>query len=134
MSTEEQEEEDEETKSESSIVVSSLGTIASTGTRLQIGLLIGTSIPIAITTGKKQKVIDFDDDYDTDIMSSDSYVKMIPAIKSGITAAEFAVKEVALKSVLAIRNCSEFFKESKHKSLPGQEDGGMNEDEEKQRW
>jgi hypothetical protein len=129
MSTEEEGEE-AKSESESSIVLSSLGTAASTGLQIGLpivtpGLPIGTPIPTAITTGKT-KVIDFDD---YNIMSSDSYMKMIPTVKSGITAAEFAVKEVALKSVLAIRNCSEFYKESKHKSLPGREDGGTNDDE-----
>jgi hypothetical protein len=62
-------------------------------------------------------------------MSSDSYIKSIPTIKAGITAAEFAVKEVALKSVLAIRNCSEFYAEKKHKSLPTKEDIGTTDEE-----
>jgi hypothetical protein len=44
-------------------------------------------------------------------------VKSIPTIKAGIIAAEFAVKEVALKSVLAIRNCSEFYKEKKQQMI-----------------
>jgi hypothetical protein len=108
MSTEEtregelKEEEEEEAKSESSIVLSSLGAVASTRTRLQIGLPtgirlqiglpivtpglpIGIPIPATITT-TKVKDIDFDN-YDIDIMSSDSYIKSIPNIKSGITAA-----------------------------------------------
>ena len=53
-----------------------------------------------------------------------------PTIKLGITAAEFAVKEVVLKSVLAIWNCSEFYSESKHTSLPSTEDGGTSDEEE----
>ena len=52
-----------------------------------------------------------------------------PTIKLGITAAEFAVKEVVLKSVLAIWNCSEFYSESKHTSLPSTEDGGTSDEE-----
>jgi hypothetical protein len=95
--------------------------------------VVESPIPLAITTievvtTKKKITIEFDD-YDTDIMSSDSYIKNIPTIKAGITAAEFAVKEVALKSVLAIRNCSEFYSETKHTSLPGKEDGGTTDDE-----
>jgi hypothetical protein len=34
-----------------------------------------------------------------------------------------------LKSVLAIRNCSEFYAENKHKSLPGTEKGGTTDNE-----
>jgi hypothetical protein len=101
MSTEETGGEEEE-KGESSIALSSLGTVDSIGTRLRIGLPIVTpGLPIgnilipAIVTTTKVKDIDFDN-YDTDIMSSDSYIKSIPTIKAGITAAEFAVKEVAL--------------------------------------
>jgi hypothetical protein len=45
------------------------------------------------------------------------------------TAAEFAVKEVALKSVLAIRNCYEFYAEKKHQSLPRRESGGTTDEE-----
>ena len=48
-----------------------------------------------VTTTTKTKVIGFDD-YNTDIRSSDSYI----TIEAGITAVEFAGKEVALKSVL----------------------------------
>lgn len=66
----------------------------------------------------KTKVVGFDKHNIEDIMSSDSYIKNIPAIKAGITAAEFVVKEVALKSVLAIKNYSVFYSETKHKSLP----------------
>ncbi|MGK3755175.1 MAG: hypothetical protein ACI8RD_007484 [Bacillariaceae sp.] len=136
MSTEERREEEtkegEEAKSESSIVVSSLEEEAITAglqTRLPAELPIPPAItPTVITTTAKAKAINFDD-YDTDIMSSDSYIKSIPTIKSGITAAEFAVKEVALKSVLAIRNCSEFYMEKKHKSLSATEDGGAIDDE-----
>jgi hypothetical protein len=119
MSTEEEGKEEEETKSELSIIVSSAGTGASA--EIQEGLPIG--IPTAILIKK------IDEDNDFDIMSSDSYIKSIPTIKAGITAAEFAVKEVALKSVLAIRNCSEFYKEKKHVSLPGTEDGGTTYDQ-----
>ena len=50
-------------------------------------------------------------------MSSEGYVEYIPTVKAGITAAEFAVKEEVLKNVLVIRNCSEFYSESKHTSL-----------------
>ena len=65
-----------------------------------------------VTTITKTKVIGFDD-YNTDIRSSDSYI----TIEAGITAVKFAGKEVALKSVLAIRNYFEFYSETEHKSL-----------------
>jgi hypothetical protein len=123
MLTEEREREEEITEgegSESSIIVSSLEE-EKEETRLPT-----VESPIQPTI--KTKGTEFDD-YNTDIMSSDSYIKSIPTIKAGITAAEFAVKEVALKSVLAIRNCSEFYAEQKHKSLPAKEDGGTNDDE-----
>ena len=93
----------------------------------QIELPAGLSIPPAITT-TKTKVIGFGDYDIEDIMSSDSYSKNIPTIKAGITAVEFVVKEIALKSVLAIRNYFEFYSETKHKSLyQEKEDGGTTE-------
>ena len=70
-----------------------------------------------VTTTTKTKVIGFGDYDIEDTMSSDSYIKNIPTIKAGITAAEFFVEEVALKGVLAIRNYLEFYSEIKHKSL-----------------
>jgi hypothetical protein len=85
-----------------------------------------SAIPPTITTKEITKEFD---NYDIDIMSSDSYIKSIPTIKAGITPADFVVKEVALKSVLAIQSCSEFYSETKHASLPGKEDGGTTEDE-----
>ena len=75
-----------------------------------------------VTTTTKTKVIGFDD-YNTDIRSSDSSI----TIEAGITAVEFAGKEVALKSVLKL--FSEFYSETKHKSLPGKEGGGTTVDE-----
>ena len=82
----------------------------------QTALPIEIPIQPAITTTKR-KVIGFGNYDIEDIMSSDSYIKNIPTIKAGITAAEFFVKEVALKSVLAIGNYLEFYSETKHKSL-----------------
>ena len=62
-------------------------------------------------------------------MSSEGYVEYIPTVKAGITAAEFAVKEEVLKNVLVIRNCSEFYSESKHTSLPSKAHGGTSDEE-----
>ena len=62
-------------------------------------------------------------------MSSEGYVEYIPTVKAGITAAEFAVKEEVLKNVLVIRNCSEFYSESKHTSLPSKANGGTSDEE-----
>jgi hypothetical protein len=90
MSTEEREREEEITEgegSESGIIVSSLEE-EKEETRLPT-----VESPIQPTI--KTKGTEFDD-YNTDIMSSDSYIKSIPTIKAGITAAEFAVKEEAL--------------------------------------
>ena len=62
-------------------------------------------------------------------MSSEGYVEYIPTVKAGVTAAEFAVKEEVLKNVLVIRNCSEFYSESKHTSLPSKANGGTSDEE-----
>ena len=111
----EEEEKSDALSTQESIVLSSTSSIATPRT-----LIPPTPIGIPAVVIIGQKIVDDD----SDIMSSDSYIKQIPTIKAGITAAEFAVKEVALKSVLAIRNCSEFYSEHKHASLPTTEGGG----------
>ena len=60
---------------------------------------------------------------------SEGYTKNIPTIKAGISVVEFAVKEVSLKSVSAIKNCLEFYSETKHASLPSKEGSGMSDEE-----
>ena len=60
-----------------------------------------------------------DEDYDFCSMTDNSYTKMgIPSIKAGISAADFALKEVSLMSAFCLKNCEEFYDEAKQASLP----------------
>jgi hypothetical protein len=89
-------------------------------------LAIPPAIPTTVVTTKIQEM-EFDD-YEED-MALEGYFEFIPNIKAGITATEFALKEVVLKNALVIRNCSEFYSESKHTSLPRREGGGTSDEE-----
>ena len=89
-------------------------------------LAIPPAIPTAVVT-TKIKEMEFDD-FEED-MALKGYIEFIPTIKAGITATEFALKEVVLKNALVIRNCSEFYSESKHTSLSSREGGGTSDEE-----
>jgi hypothetical protein len=49
---------------------------------------------------------------------SESALKTIPLMKSGITAQEYSQKEPALEAALSLRNCDHFYKDVKDISLP----------------
>ena len=89
-------------------------------------LAIPPAIPTAVVT-TKIKEMEFDD-FEED-MALKGYIEFIPTIKAGIAATEFALMEVVLKNALVIRNCSEFYSESKHASLPSREGDGTSDEE-----
>ena len=49
---------------------------------------------------------------------SESSLKTIPLMKSGITAQEYSQKEPALEAALSLRNCDQFYNDVKDSSLP----------------
>ena len=73
---------------------------------------------VLVIKGKEEEEEE-DEDYDFCSMTDNSYTKMgIPSIKAGISAADFALKEVSLMSAFCLKNCEEFYDEAKQASLP----------------